>query len=269
MLALSIPSMEEYCYGNGQGGDFFRALGESMAEGYAPDTNMLGSITWVYILQGDLQKAAESMSEFETAVKGRKEYAPVLTFFRALLESRQGDYAGAVEKLHEILALIEVRYGHQKEYDDNYWTIPDIFISICRDEFCFEFVFCHSLVLGEIYAGLYKEGLEHSEMLVDYDERTAQLLNCLAMYRSGLPEEAMRLLEKNRHEDDGNDENTYTVRALRLLVALEQARYCAGAGKMTEAAKIVKNAVEHIWKSMPPLCVHEYEQACRLLTGMQ
>ena len=269
MLALRIPSMEEYSYGNGQGGDFFRALGESMAEGYAPDTNMLGSITWVYILQGDLQKAAESMSEFETAVKGRKEYAPVLTFFRALLESRQGDYAGAVEKLHEILALIEVRYGHQEEYDDNYWTIPDIFISICRDEFCFEFVFCHSLVLGEIYAGLYKEGLEHSEMLVDYDERTAQLLNCLAMYRSGLPEEAMRLLEKNRHEDDGNDENTYTVRALRLLVALEQARYCAGAGKMTEAAKIVKNAGEHIWKSMPPLCVHEYEQACRLLTGMQ
>lgn len=269
MLALRIPSMEEYCYGNGQGGDFFRALGESMAEGYAPDTDMLGSITWVYILQGDLQKAAESMSEFETAVKGRKEYAPVLTFFRALLESGQGDYAGAAEKLHEILALIEVRYGHQEEYDDNYWTIPDIFISICRDEFCFEFVFCHSLVLGEIYAGLYKEGLEHSEMLVNYDGRSAWLLNCLVLYRSGLPEEAMRLLEKNRHEDDEDDEDTYTVRTLRLLAALEQARYCAGSGKMTEAAKIVRNAEEHIWKSMPPLCVHEYEQACRLLTDMQ
>ena len=106
-------------------------------------------------------------------------------------------------------------------------------------------------------------------MLVNYDGRSAWLLNCLVLYRSGLPEEAMRLLEKNRHEDDEDDEDTYTVRTLRLLAALEQARYCAGSGKMTEAAKIVRNAGEHIWKSMPPLCVHEYEQACRLLTDMQ
>lgn len=265
ILALRIPSLDEYYYGEGPGCDFFRALGESMAEGYTPDTDMLGSITWVYILQGDLQKAAESLSEFEAAVKGRKEYAPVLTFFRALLESGNGNYTGAAEKLHEILALIDL----QKEYDDKYWIIPDIFIGVCRDDFCFEFVFCHSLVLGEIYAGLYKEGLEHSEMLVNYDGRSAWLLNCLVLYRSGLPEEAMRLLEKNRHEDDEDDEDTYTVRTLRLLAALEQARYCAGSGKMTEAAKIVRNAEEHIWKSMPPLCVHEYEQACRLLTDMQ
>ena len=150
MLALRIPSLDEYYYGEGPGCDFFRALVESMDEGYVPDTDMLGSITWVYILQGDLQKAAESLSEFEAAVKGRKEYAPVLTFFRALLESGNGNYTGAAEKLHEILALIDL----QKEYDDKYWIIPDIFIGVCRDDFCFEFVFCHSLVCILPFSGI-------------------------------------------------------------------------------------------------------------------
>ena len=264
MLITKIPVIEQQGYSDGLCGEFFAALESSIAQGYAPDTNMLGSIVWARFLQGDLQKAAELLPEFEAAVTEEREYAPVLTFFHAMIESGKGKYPEAAEMFGKVLRAFETVEGNDEGHEEKYCAIPCIFTEICGDELSFEFVFLHSLVLSEIYAGLYKEGLEHCEMLAEYDESAVTLLNCLVLHRNGLPEEAAHQLERIEYEED-----TYTACTLQLLITLEKARECIESGNMEEAAGIVKDARGHICKSMPPLCRHELEQACKLLSGMQ
>lgn len=264
MLVTKIPSIEYQRDNDGLCGEFFAALESSIAQGYTPDTNMLGSIVWACFLQGDLQKAAESLPEFEAAVTEEREYAPVLTFFHAMIESGKGKYPEAAEMFGKVLRAFETVEGNDEGHEEKYCAIPCIFTEICGDELSFEFVFLHSLVLSEIYAGLYKEGLEHCEMLAEYDESVVPLLNCLILHRNGLPEEAAHQLERIEYEKD-----TYTACTLQLLITLEKARECIESGNMEEAAGIVEDARGHICKSMPPLCRHELEQACKLLSGMQ
>ena len=264
MLVTKIPSIEYQRDNDGLCGEFFAALESSIAQGYTPDTNMLGSIVWACFLQGDLQKAAESLPEFEAAVTEEREYAPVLTFFHAMIESGKGKYPEAAEMFGKVLRAFETVEGNDEGHEEKYCAIPCIFTKICGDELSFEFVFLHSLVLSEIYAGLYKEGLEHCEMLAEYDESAVTLLNCLVLHRNGLPEEAAHQLERIEYEED-----TYTACTLQLLITLEKARECIESGNMEEAAGIVEDARGHICKSMPPLCRHELEQACKLLSGMQ
>ena len=264
MLITKIPVIEQYDYSDGLCGEFFAALESSIAQGYAPDTNMLGSIVWACFLQGDLQKAAESLPEFEAAVTEELKYAPVLTFFHAMIESGMGKYPEAAAMFGKVQEAFETVEGNDEGHEEKYCAIPGIFTEICGDELSFEFVFLHSLVLSEIYAGLYKEGLEHCEMLAEYDESAVTLLNCLVLHRNGLPEEAAHQLERIEYEED-----TYTACTLQLLITLEKARECIESGNMEEAAGIVEDARGHICKSMPPLCRHELEQACKLLSGMQ
>lgn len=264
MLVTKIPSIEYQRDNDGLCGEFFAALESSIAQGYTPDTNMLGSIVWACFLQGDLQKAAESLPEFEAAVTEEREYAPVLTFFHAMIESGKGKYPEAAEMFGKVLRAFETVEGNDEGHEEKYCAISCIFTEICGDELSFEFVFLHSLVLSEIYAGLYKEGLEHCEMLAEYDESAVPLLNCLVLHRNGLPEEAAHQLERIEYEED-----TYTACTLQLLITLEKARECIESGNMEEAAGIVEDARGHICKSMPPLCRHELEQACKLLSGMQ
>lgn len=264
MLITKIPVIEQHDYSDGLCGEFFAALESSIAQGYTPDTNMLGSIVWACFLQGDLQKAAESLPEFEAAVTEELKYAPVLTFFHAMIESGMGKYPEAAAMFGKVLGTFETVEGNDEGHEEKYCAIPGIFTEICGDELSFEFVFLHSLVLSEIYAGLYKEGLEHCEMLAEYDESAVTLLNCLVLHRNGLPEEAAHQLERIEYEKD-----TYTACTLQLLITLEKARECIESGNMEEAAGIVEDARGHICKSMPPLCRHELEQACKLLSGMQ
>ena len=96
----------------------------------------------ISLLLKNLQKAEESIREFESAVNRNgsdKEYAPAIEFFNAMLASGKGEYENAANALCKILGLAEGEEG-----------IPYKFTEICGDECSFDIVFSFSLVACNI-----------------------------------------------------------------------------------------------------------------------
>lgn len=237
-----------------EGGEFDRdnaflaALHERKMAGYEPDTDIAGSVAWVYLLRGELQKVEESIREFESAVNRNgsdKEYAPAIEFFNAMLASGKGEYENAANALCKILGLAE---GEEE--------IPYKFTEICGDECSFDIVFSFSLVACNIYAGRYKKGLEYCERLYYYDDTVGTLPNALSLLRNNMFKDAESVIKANPEEN-----RSYFCDAFRLLIYIQKARYYSENGEKETASEFMQMADRLAWRGMPPICIYEYDSA--------